>query len=245
MSTECRRNFSKVALSLTDAGLTLTYWFVHCDQAAVWTTCNDIDVRCRGRKDTSILGGDVMTIRKPVVSQAAWVFASIASTSALGQTAPEPSADGRRGSRGNRRHRLAHRALGLFLDQSHRDVRRGSHRAERHGQYRTGDESVAAVRAGPDVEHGRRRGACGTRVAQPAWSRRNTQSRAARRPAPAAVERECGRRRQPDSAVHPLRRRDDHRRRVRGVRLRRDVRRRQLQEHRPTSKACSSMCVRA
>ena len=34
-----------------------------------------------------------MTIRKPGVSQAAWVFASIASTSALGQTAPEPSAE--------------------------------------------------------------------------------------------------------------------------------------------------------
>ena len=34
-----------------------------------------------------------MTIRKPVVSQAAWVFASIASTAALGQTAPEASAE--------------------------------------------------------------------------------------------------------------------------------------------------------
>ncbi len=32
-----------------------------------------------------------MTIRKPVVSNAAWVIASIASTSALGQTAPEAS----------------------------------------------------------------------------------------------------------------------------------------------------------
>jgi hypothetical protein len=34
-----------------------------------------------------------MTIRKPVVSQAAWVFASIASTTALGQTAPETSTE--------------------------------------------------------------------------------------------------------------------------------------------------------
>jgi hypothetical protein len=34
-----------------------------------------------------------MTIRKPGVSQAAWVFASIASTAALGQTAPEPNAE--------------------------------------------------------------------------------------------------------------------------------------------------------
>src|SRR5687768_17982204 len=31
-----------------------------------------------------------MTIRKPVISQTAWVFASIASTAALGQSAPEP-----------------------------------------------------------------------------------------------------------------------------------------------------------
>jgi outer membrane receptor protein involved in Fe transport len=34
-----------------------------------------------------------MTIRKPVVSQAAWVFASIASTSALGQATPETSTE--------------------------------------------------------------------------------------------------------------------------------------------------------
>ena len=34
-----------------------------------------------------------MTIRKPGVSQAAWVFASIASTTALGQTTPEPAAE--------------------------------------------------------------------------------------------------------------------------------------------------------
>ena len=86
-------NFSTIALTLTAAGLTLTYWFVHCDQAALWPTYNDFDVRCRGRKDTSKLGGDVMTIRKPGVSQAAWVFASIASTTALGQTAPEPTAE--------------------------------------------------------------------------------------------------------------------------------------------------------
>ena len=92
---------------------------------------------------------------------------------------------------------------GLFLDQPDRHRRPGSHRAERHGQHRAGDESVAAVRAGPDPEHRRRRGARGTRLTQPAWPRRNAQSRAARRPAPAAVERECGRRRQPDSAVHP------------------------------------------
>src|SRR5688572_367282 len=39
------------------------------------------------------LGGDVMTIRKPVVSKTAWVIASIASTSALGQTPPVASSE--------------------------------------------------------------------------------------------------------------------------------------------------------
>ena len=51
----------------------------------MWTSYNDQSLRGQG---TSILGGDVMTIRKPVVSQAAWVFASIASTSALGKPRP-------------------------------------------------------------------------------------------------------------------------------------------------------------
>ncbi len=91
MSIEVHRDFFAVALSRPVADLTLTYWFVHCDEAAVWTTYNDFDVRCRVRKDTSILGGDVMTIRKPVVSQAALVLASMASTAAFGQTAPGAS----------------------------------------------------------------------------------------------------------------------------------------------------------
>ncbi len=91
MSIEVHREFFAVALSLPLAGLTLTYWFVHCDEAAVWTTYNDFDVRRRVRKDTSILGGDVMTIRKPVVSQAALVLASMASTAAFAQTAPGAS----------------------------------------------------------------------------------------------------------------------------------------------------------
>ena len=233
-----RREFVAVALSLPVAGLTLTYWFVHCRSEShtcgrPWRT--DID---------SILGGDVMTIRKPVVSQAAWVIASMASTSALGQTAPEASAEAVEVEEivvtGSRIARSDFSSTSPIVT-----VRRRSHRAERHGQHRTGDEPVAAVRAGPDLEHRRRRGARGTRVAQPAWSRRNTKSRAARRAAPAAVQRECGGRRQPDSAVHPERRRDDHRRRFRRVRLRRHVRRRQLQEHHRLHRPASSTCARA
>ena len=236
-------DFFAVALSPPAADLTLTYWFVHCDEAAVWTTYNDFDVRRRGRKDTSILGGDVMTIRKPVVSQAALVLASIASTAAFAQTAPGASDEAVE--------------VDEILVTGSRIARSDFSSTSPIVTY--GEEAIAqsgtvnieqAMNQLPQFVQGQtsstvgRRGARGTCVTQPAWSGRDTKSRAARWAASAAVERECRRRRQPDSAVHPERRRDDHRRRVRRVRFRRDVRRRQLQEPDRLHRPASSMCAR-
>ena len=185
-----------------------------------------------------------MTIRKPVVSQAAWVLASIASTSALGQTAPEVSAEAVEveeivvtGSRIARSDFSSTSPIVTFGEEAIAqsgtvNIEQAMNQLPQFVQGQTSSTVGAVALAGRASLN--LRGLGETRNLVLLDGRRLPLSNAN-----AVV----------DVNLIPQfileRRRDDHRRRFRGLRFRRDVGRRQLQEHHRLRRACSSMCVRA
>ncbi len=113
-----------------------------------------------------------MTIRKPVVSKTTWVFAAIASTTALGQTAPAGGAKkpteieeivvtGSRIARSD----FSSTSPIVTVGRRQRIAQSGTVNIEQ------AMNQLPQFVQGQTSEHRRRRGARGTRLAQPAWSR--------------------------------------------------------------------------